>query len=65
MTKISPTPLRHVKFDLYGAVNAGNAELGGANLEGAGVSEAAWFVKKNGIRSCGLVGFLCQITLSP
>ena len=49
MTKISPTPLRHVelvKFDPYGPVNAGNA-LGGANRQGTGVSEAAWLVKIN------------------
>ena len=49
VTKISPTPLRHVelvKFDPYGPVNAGNA-LGGANRQGTGVSEAAWLVKIN------------------
>ena len=65
VTKRSLTPLRHVEFDFYGPVTTGDADLRGANRQGAGVSKAARLVKINGIRSCGSVDFLCQFTLSP
>jgi hypothetical protein len=59
VAKISSTPLRHVEFDLDGPVTTGDADLRGANRQGAEVSEAARLVKINGIRSCGSVSFLC------
>ena len=51
-------------INLYGPATTGDANLRGENQQGAGVSEAAWLVKINGIRLGRSVGFLCQSALS-